>query len=317
MDKKRILVTAVKGDIGNSYAQSVYGEEFSLVGCDMDPLLCKNACLESFFQVPPANQPKEYLKAIKNIVEKASIDVVVPISEPEIKTFHENRGIWSSWRSKVLINNEVVLDNFLDKYKTIKYLKSIGIRIPKTYLLKDYQDQLPFPMIIKPRNSWGSKDTRKIESHLDINYFKQKDDGTYIIQEYLGKDDEEYTTGVFSSGENVESITFRRKLGIGGSSTEVIFINSKIADDLARKLARKVNLVGAINVQTRLCDGEFIPFEINPRFSSTLSFRKKFGFSDCLWWPRVSLGGTFSYKPQHKSGKGVRYFTECCVELDD
>lgn len=316
MDKRKILVTAVKGDIGNSYAEAAYGEEFSLVGCDMDALLCANPCLEEFFQVPPAGQSQKYFDTLNNIIEKLRIDIVVPISEPEIKAFHENRKIWASWKTKVLINNEMILDNFLDKYQTAKYLEANGFKAPKSYLLKDYKGQLSFPLMLKPRYSWGSKDNWKIESDTDLSYFKQKNDGKYVIQEYLGHDNEEYTTGIFSDGKNVTSITFRRKLGLGGSSSEVILADSKKMDDLAEKLARKVNLVGAINVQTRLYKGEFFPFEINPRFSSTLGFRKQFGFSDCLWWPRIALGGNFAYKRQFKSGKGVRYFTKCFVEME-
>ncbi|MCK5013458.1 MAG: ATP-grasp domain-containing protein [Candidatus Omnitrophica bacterium] len=316
MNKKTVLVTAIGGDIGNSYARFVCGEEFSLIGCDMNQLLCQNADIERFFQVPPASQPHEYLDAIKDIVEKSNVDLIVPISEPEIKTFHDNRGIWSSWKERVLINNELILDNFLDKYKTVKYLESIGFKTPKTYFLKDYQNQLSFPMIIKPINSCGSKDIWKIKSDLDIDYFKQKDDGIYLIQEYLGGDDQEYTTGIFSDGKDIASITFKRKLGPGGTSAEVILMDSEIMDDMVQKLACKINLVGSINIQTRLCNGEFIPFEINPRFSSTLGFRKQFGFSDCLWWPRICLGGEYTYRRQCKSGKGVRYFTECYVEMD-
>ena len=316
MGKKKILVTAMGGDIGNSYARSVFGEEFSIIGCDMNPLFCPNASIEQFFQVPPASLVEDYLNAVKGIIEKAGVDLIVPISEPEIQAFHDHRRIWSSWDAKVLINNELILDNFLDKYKTVQYLGSIGFKVPKTYLLKDYQYQLDFPMIIKPVKSCGSKGVEKVDSDTDINYYMQKDNGEYLIQEYLGSDDQEYTTGIFSDGKNTASITFKRKLGRGGTSTEVTLIESKVMDAMAENLAHKIHLIGSINIQTRLCDGEFIPFEINPRYSSTLGFRKQFGFSDCLWWPRISLGGEFSYKKLHKTGKGVRYFTECFVELD-
>ena len=99
-------------------------------------------------------------------------------------------------------------------------------------------------------------------------------------------------------------------------SVEVSLADSSVMDCMAQKIAIETNLVGSINIQTRLCDGEFIPFEINPRFSSTLCFRKQFGFSDCLWWPRICLGGEYAYKRQYKSGRGMRYLAECYKEMD-
>jgi len=284
-NKKVILVAGISGDIGSSYAKSIYGNEFSIVGCDMNSAPCDDSFFEQFFPVPPATQTDSYLKAIKEISEKVGVDLIVPISEPEIKIFHENRKIWSSWKRKVLINNELILDHFLDKLKTVEYLSSIGIKVPKTYFLAKYKDQLKFPMIIKPRSSCGSKNIWKVESNIDLEYFRKKDNGTYLIQEYLGFDAHEYTTGVFSDGNNISSVTFKRKLGLGGITIEADLVDSPQMDAMAQKLAVETKLIGSINIQTRLCGGDFIPFEINPRFSSTLNFRKQFGFSDCLWWP--------------------------------
>lgn len=314
-NKKVVLISAVGGDIGSTCAKSISGEEFLIVGCDMNPSPCPNPFLEQFMQVPSATQPQAYLDVMEDIIKKANVDLVVPISEAEIRAFHEHREIWASWRAKVLINNECILNNFLDKYNTVTYLEQIGIKAPKTYLLQNYQGQLDFPMIIKRRIGWGSKNIWKVESDIDLNYFRQKDDGTYLIQEYLGQDDQEYTTGIFSDGKNISSITFKRKLGLGGLSVEVELADSPVMDQMVQKLARQTNLTGSINVQTRLCDGTFIPFEINPRFSSTVGFRKQFGFADCLWWPRVCLGEAHVYKKQYRSGKGTRYLTESYAEM--
>lgn len=315
-NKKTVLITAMGGDIGFGYAKAIYGEEFLLTGCDMNPLPMKNSLLRNFFQVPSAKNPKEYFAAIKDVIAKEKIDLIIPISEPEIECFHVNREHWSSWEAKVLINNECILNNFLDKYKTAEYLREIGINTPKTYLLRDYDNQLDFPMIVKKRKGCGSKNIWKVESQIDIDYLKQKDDGAYLVQEYIGRVDQEYTTGIFSDGNNVSSITFKRKLGMGGLSIEVELVDSSLMDNIAIKIAHETNLIGSINVQTRFHKGEFIPFEINPRFSSTVGFRKQFGFLDCLWWPRLCFGETYNYKKQYKSGRGIRYLTESCESLE-
>lgn len=316
MENKVILVTAIAGDIGNSYAESAHGQEFTLVGCDMEPLACPNARITRFYRIPPAKQAEKYFRAVADIIEKEKVDVVVPISEAEIRVFHGHREIWADWNAKVLINNKAILDNFLDKYRTVEYLNAIGVKVPRTYWLKDFKGQLLYPLVIKQAEGWGSKGIWHVSSDLDIEYFKKKDDGTFLIQEEIGNINEEYTVGVFSDGKKTECITFKRKLDPGGWSKEVTYAESRKMDELARTIARATGLVGSINIQARLSDGEFIVFEINPRFSGTLGFRKKFGFADCLWWPRVSLGGSFKYEKQCKTGRGVRYLSECYVEMD-
>ena len=315
-NKRTVLVTAIGGDIGQTYAKSITGEEFVIMGCDVNAWPGEHSVLQQFFRVPSASNSGEYLESIKSIVEKAQVDIVVPISEPEIKAFHESREIWSSWNVKVLINNSCILDHFLDKYKTAMYLRSIGIKVPETFLLDEYQGELSFPAIVKSRTGCGSRNVWKVESDIDLTYCKQKSDGNFLIQECIGTPDQEYTTGIFSDGTNVSSITFKRKLGLGSLSVEVELVDDPFLEHMARIIAAQTGLVGAINVQSRLDRDEFIPFEINPRFSSTVGFRKHFGFPDCLWWPRVSVGESYSYTKLFKAGRGTRYLTERYVGME-
>jgi carbamoyl-phosphate synthase large subunit len=315
-NKKTLLITAIGGDIGHAFAKAVAGEEFFLIGCDVRSVLDDHGLFERCFRVPPASHVEEYLGAIREIAGETGADLIVPISEPEIKAFHERREAWASWKNKVLINNEVILNHFLDKYNTVTYLQSIGIRVPQTWLLKAYTGQLAFPMIIKKRSGCGNKGTWKVESEIDLNYFRQKDDGSFLVQEYLGRDDQEFTTGIFSDGKNTASITFKRRLGMGGLSVEVDLADAPELEHKAQTIARHTQLRGSINVQSRFSDGVYIPFEINPRLSSTLSFRKAFGFCDCLWWPRVCLGGAFKYQRQYKAGRGARYLAESYSQMD-
>src|SRR3569833_3161577 len=115
----------------------------------------------------------------------------------------------------------------------------MGIQVPSTYLLKEYKNQLNFPMIVKRRSGCGSKSVWKVDSELDLNYLKQKDDGSFVIQEYVGSSDEEYTTGVFSDGTRVSSITFKRKLGLGSLSVEVELVDAAALDQMAVAIAHE------------------------------------------------------------------------------
>ena len=144
-----------------------------------------------------------------------------------------------------------------------------------------------------------------------------KDDGLLIVQECLGSESDEYTTGVFSDGRQISSITFKRKLGYGSLSAEAILVDNPFLENLSKQVAEATHLIGSINIQSRRLgnDDLFVPFEINPRLSSTLLFRKKFGFDDAVWWLDGLRGKSYSYERKYRSGRAIRYVSECYFDI--
>jgi carbamoyl-phosphate synthase large subunit len=317
MKERIVLISAVSGDIGCSAVRSLSEASYKIIGCDMNPYTPVSKYLYKFYKAPSAHEESDYLVFLHEVIAKERIECFVPISEPEIRVLNARREEILSLDVKLLINNRKVIDIFLDKFKTAQYLSSIGVRTPKTALLSEYDDSFDFPLIVKLRRGSGSKKLWKVDNLEDLNYFRKKDNGQLIVQEYIGSDSEEYTTGVFSDGKKVSSITFRRKLGFGGMSVEAILSDEPFVEHLASRIAFAVNLIGCINIQSRriLSDNSFIPFEINPRLSSTLPFRKKFGFDDLLWWINVLYGKDYSFEKKYKSGRAIRYVSECYFEM--
>jgi len=157
-----------------------------------------------------------------------------------------------------------------------------------------------------------------VEDEEELAYVKKKDDGFLIAQEHLGRDEEEYTTGVFSDGCNVSSITFKRRLGFGGLSAEAVYSECPFLEKLSERIAVATGLCGSINIQSRRLDESlFVPFEINPRLSSTLPFRKYFGFDDAVWWLNVVFEGSYNYVKKFKAGKVVRFMSDYYFDMEE
>lgn len=209
-----------------------------------------------------------------------------------------------------------VLDIFLDKLRTAEFLRSRNISSPATVLLEDWRKSgLKLPMIVKTRFGWGGRQNWVVRDQIDLDYVLRKNDGTFIAQEYLNDPGDEFTTGVFSDGQKIESISFQRKLGYGGLSREIILTDDPRLEDLARRIALTVGLKGSLNVQARFHNGQYVPFEINPRISSTLMFRKKFGFDDINWWLEVLQNKSFHFKKKFLAGRGHRVLTEVYAKM--
>jgi carbamoyl-phosphate synthase large subunit len=317
-DRPVILITAVCGDIGGGAVRVLRESASRLIGCDMKDGCPVSPMLDSFFKAPAASDSDKYMDFIKDIFIAEKVNVFVPISEPEIELLNERRDEIKSLGVKLLLNNQLVIENFIDKLRTVNFLNNLGIKTPRTILLKDYDGSLKYPVIIKPRRGYGSKRLWKVEDEEDLAYVRRKDDGLLIVQEHLGRVEEEYTTGVFSDGRNVSSITFRRRLGFGGLSAEAVYVESSFLEQLSEKIALSTGLCGSINIQSRRIDENFfVPFEINPRLSSTLPFRKYFGFDDAVWWLNSLFGVTHSYIKRFKAGKVMRYVSEYYYEMED
>jgi carbamoyl-phosphate synthase large subunit len=187
--------------------------------------------------------------------------------------FKETQIIWSGKR---------VLETFLDKESTMNFLDTIHLKRPKSYLSNDF-GSYRYPLIVKPRNSSGSKSLflcNNLEEVKSSLVFVKNP----IIQEFIPDQDGEYTVGVFAKkGNKIRTIAFRRRLSPGGGTSWCeTYYDSELVG-ICEAIARAVDLDGSINVQLRKHEGEYYIFEINPRFSSTVHIRSKLGFNDVLW----------------------------------
>ncbi|MCX5847513.1 MAG: ATP-grasp domain-containing protein [Deltaproteobacteria bacterium] len=313
-----ILISAVCGDIGGGAVRALRASASRLIGCDMRDGCPVSPILDSFYKAPAASDPDYYMSFLKDIISAEEVDAFLPISEPEIEVLNERRAEIESLGVKLLLNNQLIIDNFLDKFKMIHFLNRLGIKVPRTMPLRNYDGTIGFPLIIKPRRGYGSKRLWIVEDEHDLAYVKKKDEGLLIVQEYLGRVEEEYTTGVFSDGRNVSSITFKRRLGFGGLSAEAVYSECPFLEELSKRIASATGLRGCINIQSRrLNENLFVPFEINPRLSSTLPFRKHFGFDDAVWWLNILFGGSYNYIKKFKAGKVVRFVSDYYFDMEE
>lgn len=314
MKKNSILVSSFCGDIGCSAIRALRDSVGRIVGCDINQHSPVSNIVAQSYEAPPASAKDHYIDFLRKIIRKENISFFLPISEPEIEAVDSSREALEALGVRLLLNNRKILDNFLDKLKTTQYLAGIGIRVPKTILLSNYDGSFGFPVIIKARKGSGSKSLWIADNSADLDYIKTKDNGNLIVQESIGSAEEEYTTGVFSDGRTVSSITFRRKLGFGGVSIEAVLEDVPFLDNMAHKISKEMDLVGSINIQSRRSGNIYVPYEINPRLSSTLLFRKRFGFDDAVWWLNVLQGKRYFYKKKYRSGIAKRSLTECYFE---
>ncbi len=316
MVNKTILVTGVGGDIGQSVLKCLKDTAYKLkiIGCDMDPYAAGKMGGKKFFKSPSGRRSEAYLKFLNEVIDTENIQYILPTTEVEIEFYDAHREYLRNKQVTLFINSSEAIRTFLDKYNTIRFLKKNGLPYPQTYLLESYKNELPFPLLIKMRKGWGGKGLLRIEDKYELAFYKKRVKGA-IVQEIVGSSDQEYTVGVFSDGKAVHSIAFRRCLGYGSLTKVAQLVHDDTINYLVERIARASSLEGALNVQLRRVGDCYIPFEINPRFSSTVYFRHYFGFQDVKWWIDLKEGRKIEYMPKYNEGVAVRTLGETFFDL--
>jgi len=312
-----ILVSAVGGDLGQSVIKCLRDSSYQpyILGCDMNPYAGGRADVDEFFPAPPVKNKKQYTDFLLKIIEEKRINYVFLLADVEIIFFNENRESFRETNTIFVVSEKDIIDTFMDKYKTVEFFKEKGIAYPGTWMPSQYANQPGFPFILKKRRGSGSQRLFKVNDAEEMQFYLKRHNDM-IIQEYLAGEDNEYTAGLFGDGETIHTITFKRTLAPGGFSQQVELVSDEAITGFSRRIAAVLDFKGSLNVQFRCTDRGCIPFEINPRFSSTVYFRHRFGFKDVLWCLDLYEGRTVSYTPGFTGGIGVKKFSEAFFDME-
>lgn len=307
----KILVTGIAGDIGNGIGRILRdsGTTSTLVGCDIHDQHMGQFIFDECRLVPRANA-LGYTEALVKIAKEYELDAIVPTSEPELRFFFRSGISQSLGGIPLIMANTEAMEVGFDKLKTAQFLAKQNLPFPWTVTVSDNEPK-ELPCIMKSRIGAGGQDVRLVDDSEIIPALR-KIFPDYIWQECVGTADDEYTCGLYRSmsGE-IRTIIFRRRLSAGITTYGEIVANAEI-EGLCVAIANAVKLVGSINVQLRFTSRGPIVFEINPRFSSTVTFRHKLGFEDVMWSISERLYATLpAYKGVPKIGTKIfRKFEE-------
>lgn len=234
--------------------------------------------------------------------------------EPELKRFSAERSRIEQEGILLPINPTRLIDICMNKEKTNQWLSDLGF-VPPRYIRAKTREDFDriewFPVVVKPSVGGGGSanvylaqnitELRGLADYLGLSLIADN----FIIQEYVGTPEDEYTVGVLHDmdGNYVNSIAVRRILS-GQLNVSTSTPNRTARSDLGSKLvvssgvshgyvgrfpevtsqcariAKAIGAKGPINIQCRLVDGMVKVFEINPRFSGTTSLRAMVGYNE-------------------------------------
>jgi carbamoyl-phosphate synthase large subunit len=287
--RKKVLITAIGGDIAQGIAVILRQSfpDWHLTGMDVHARHAGSLFVDQFHEAPRASDPN-YEDALKALVNRAAIDLVIPMSEAELQLL-ASRGYSNIGGACLLMANQLAIEVGADKLKTAQFLESLGLPAPWTDLVENFLPQKHLPCIFKPRRGAGSKAVFRCETAEDVAFYRHRH-ADAIVQELLLPADQEVTCGVFrNSGGRIAVLQLLRTLTGGFTGWAQVIEDTEVLSQCSR-LAEALDLRGSINVQLRITGNGPRIFEINSRFSSTVLMRHQMGFCDLVWSVQDLMG---------------------------
>lgn len=274
------------------------------------------------FLVPTSTSP-DYIDNIISITKRNDIKAIFVGSDEELLVLGRFNGrIEAETNAKIISNPLTVLELARDKWKTYEFLASNSFSRAESSLPDDkskFISRYGFPLVVKPREGYGSLHFAvvKDENELAYNISKIEEAGWKpILQEYLGSNGTEYTTGVTVDKQGIKvlsSISIQKAIKHGQTYKAIIDDFNEIRQP-AEEIALKIGARGPINIQAMQVGDEVKVFEINPRFSATCPMRAVAGINE----PDIVLRNLFrnheNSTREYKKLLCMRYWNEVFVD---
>ena len=293
-ETKTVLLTGAGGVAMPGLIAHMRKLGFRVLVADMDEHAAGLYLADAGFIIP-AGKSKDFLPALRKICLDEKVHVVITMVDEELSTALslEKDGI------AVIAPRRRFIEICLDKFELMKQLKAAGIRVPQTRLAIDGPDGLAFPLVIKPRTGRGSRGLGILESKANLDAYIETSSYSadeLILQDYV--EGPEYTVSVvcWRDGE-IQAVVPKKIIVKKGVTHLAVTKKEPKIDALCKKIQASLGADGPFNVQLRIDEqtGEPFPFEINPRFSTTVSLTMASGVDEIGGLVEQALNGREKY----------------------
>ncbi len=267
------------------------GCEPRLLACDLDPGWSA-ACLlaDAAFAVPRCDDPA-YGVALLELCAREQVDLLVPTIDPELAPLAAAHERFRALGVHLNLSGPATVALCRDKLATARHLAAAGIAVPATLLLAETDPgELPYPVILKPRDGSASRGIRLAHGPEDIP--RDIDPANTVAQAWLSGP--EYTTTIYldRDGGFRGAVTHRRVRVRGGEVEKGEVVDDPVFTELAAAVARSLpDAYGVLCFQSLFgeASGPRV-VEINARFGGGYPLAERAGAPFARWLVREALG---------------------------
>ncbi len=215
------------------------------VAVDLTPLSPALYYADHRVLVPPVTAP-EYVPRLAELVQELDVSLVVPLTDLDMTLLAERRG---ELGATVLLPEPRVVDQANDKYLTHLFLEERGIGSPAAWLPEELPDELPFPLLIKPRRGFGSRNIFLANDRGELDFYLARAPVASFVQQLC--QGEEFSIDTFSDleGRCLNAIPRTMIESKGGESIKGMTIRDEELIALGAQVAETMGVKGPATVQ--------------------------------------------------------------------
>jgi carbamoylphosphate synthase large subunit len=297
----KVLLTCVGGELSPQLIKELKcnsRHKIKVIGVDVNANALGRHFCDAFYTVPFGND-SAYVSRIEQLVILNDVNLVIPTSDEEAVALSSSRQQIEKNGCQLASVDLDVLKILSDKAKTYQYLKSHGVHVPNTVIVKNFKSLKKSvnlfykkygSVVVKPSCARGGRGVYIIKSdasvaeyfddkreiHCDLNTFfdnlicNLKDEDSFIVMEKL-------IEPVFDidllAWEGVSKrIISRKRVNSAVPNDGHIIINDKLLSDLGEKLINIFRLSWLYDCDVMFdSSGNPCVLELNPRQSGSIA----------------------------------------------
>jgi len=255
-----------------------------------------------------------YIAALAELVREHDVRLIVPLTDLDGAILQRGRA---ELGALVLAPSPEIVERMSDKYAAALELAKHGIASPPTWLPDALPAEIPFPVLVKARKGFGSRNIYRCENREQLDFFLRYTPAESMVQRCC--QGEEFSIDIFCDldGRCLGAIPRTMIESKGGESIKGMTIMDEELIALGRRAAEALPLAGPSTLQCfREPDGTLEVTDVNTRFGGAFPLPTAAGSQ----YPQLALAIARGERPEPRLGQfraGVtmtRFFSHVALE---
>jgi carbamoyl-phosphate synthase large subunit len=287
------------------------------VAADANPLAPALYHADARALVPRIDDPG-YVTALAELVRAHDVKLVVPLTDLDHLQLLRGRD---ELGALVLLPDEDVILAVNDKYRAHELFVANGIPSPPTWLPEALPAEVPYPVLVKAREGFGSRHIYRCENEAELRFFLDRTTVPSMVQACCAG--EEFSIDVFCDleGRCLNAIPRTMIESKGGESIKGMTIADPELIEHGRFVAEALGLKGPANIQCFRVSSpgggtELQVTDINPRFGGAFPLPTAAGSG----YPELAIALANGERPEPRLGEFraglvlTRFFSHAILE---
>jgi len=282
------------------------------VATDINPLAPALYHADAYALVGRIDEP-DYVAQLAELVAEHDVKLVVPLTDLDHRVLARARD---ELGAKLLLPAADVVERTSDKYLAHSFFEEQGIPSPPSWLPEELPGPVPFPVLVKARNGFGSRHIFRADDAEALDFYLGRAEVPSFVQQRCAG--EEFSIDVFCDfeGRCLNAIPRTMIESKGGESIKGMTIKDPELIEHGRFVAEALPIWGPANIQCfREADGSLQVTDVNPRFGGGFPLPLAAGGR----YPELALALAEDEQPESRVGdfrEGIvmtRFFSDLCL----